>query len=139
MGNHRLPQVGSDPQASPVRETNQKVVRHAFDEREIPNSTPSFRCQWLPEGPMPGGVKGKERAGRNRRNHHQHKLLKAQRRSHSPIHRRPGNQINHLVPPLGISDPLLWTSGRSPEEPGTKRRGSSRSPAPASLPWAHTE
>ena len=26
---------------------------------------------------MPGGVKGKERAGRNQRNHHQHKLLKS--------------------------------------------------------------
>lgn len=103
MGNHRLPQVGSDPQASPVRETNQEVVRHALDEREIPNSTPSFRCQWLPEGPMPGGVKGKERAGRNQRNHHQHKLLKAYRRSHSP-------RYTVALETKSITWSLLWGS-----------------------------
>lgn len=58
MGNHRLPQVGSDPQATGSR--NQQRGR---------DDTPSVRGDsqlyalvsvsgGFPEGPMPGGVKG---------------------------------------------------------------------------------
>ena len=70
---------------------------------------------------MPGGVKGKERAGRNQRNHHQHKLLKSTPTlTHTEIHRRPGNQIRSPHPSSGDLGPTPLHLGSQPG--GTRDR-----------------